>query len=63
MSEHADDPLIRLKTVKELMDRSKLHYDFWLKECVKDGFSNVRIARELGLTEAAIRMYRKRNGL
>ena len=43
--------------------QTKLEYDMALKEAVKARISNVRLASVAGVSETAIRMYRKRNGL
>lgn len=57
------DPLKNLVRVKRERDRLREEYDYWLEAAAANGYSNVKIAHELGLTEAAVRMYRHRKGL
>ena len=57
------DPLARLVAIREVRKGTEVHYNYWLKQAVEQGYSNYKIAKELGMTEAAIRMYRKRHGI
>ena len=57
------DPLKQLKRISNQREQLREEYDYWLVKCWEEGYSNVKIARELGLSEAAIRMYRVRKRL
>lgn len=42
---------------------AQTQYALAIKYAIDDGYSNVKIAKTLGLSETAIRRYRKRHGL
>jgi DNA-binding NarL/FixJ family response regulator len=57
------DSLQLLVTAREDMELSQEQYKVALALAIQDGYSNVKIARMLGISETAVRRYRKRHGL
>jgi len=55
------DPLAELKRIREQQERLRKQYAYWLHKAHDEGYANVQIARQLGISEAAVRMYLKRN--
>ena len=53
----------RAVRARQWMNDSKTLYHEALGDAFVGGVTSSRLAREMGVTEAAIRMYRKRNGL
>lgn len=56
-------PLDRLERASDRRGEVQEEYRDALQECVDAGYSNVAMAHRLCVTEAAIRMYRKRNNI
>lgn len=50
-----------LKTCAEMRRQVKREYDRFIRLAVNTGFTNTKIASLVGVTETAIRNYRKRN--
>lgn len=57
------DPLKNLVRVQKERAALREEYNWWLGKAVEDGYSNNKIAKALGVSETAIRNYRKRNEL
>jgi len=57
------DPLKQLLRVQQRRAELKEQYDYWMSKALEEGYSATKIASELHVTEAAVRMYRKRNNL
>lgn len=53
----------RAVRARQWMEDSRGLYHEALSDAFVGGVTSSRLAREMGVTEAAIRMYRKRNGL
>lgn len=58
----ADIESLLKSAYKRRQDATGYYHDA-IEAAVYAGWSNVKIGKTIGLTEAAIRMYRKRNGL
>lgn len=54
--------LHELKTAKKRRERAAEAYEEALFRCVELDISNVVMARHLGVSETAVRLYRKRKG-
>ena len=52
-----------LRTSMEKREWAVADYNHALEYALQAGWSNVRIAKTVGMTEAAIRQWRKRHGL
>lgn len=52
-----------LQQARKDIKTAELQYLLAIKYAVGDGYSNVKIARVLGISETAVRRYRKRHGI
>lgn len=60
--ENRHEALKQVKAAKRAREKAAHTYESALFRCVELGFTNVELARALGVSETAIRLYRKRNG-
>lgn len=56
-------PLERLEDAARLRTVARDNYNQAIKDCVAAGINNTKMASVLNVSEAAIRMYRRRNSL
>lgn len=62
--EHQNAELVRqVVAAKKWVEEAKKHYQESLTLCFDQGITATRLGRELGVSETAIRMYKKRHGL
>lgn len=58
-----ESPEFWLKEAREAREAAAHEYQEAITYAVEQNWSNVRIAKVLGISEAAIRQYRKRRGI
>lgn len=52
-----------LKRIRDQRASLKKDYRYWMQKAADAGLSSSKVARCLGLSETAVRLYRKRNGI
>lgn len=63
-TEETKTELVRqVVAARKWVEEAKQHYKDTLTLCFDQGVTSTRLSRELGLSETAIRMYKKRHGL
>jgi hypothetical protein len=63
VTEEQREPLSRFEAAVIRREQARAEYNEALRECIRARISNVRLGSVAGVSETAIRMYRKRNNL
>jgi len=64
MTEDLQQELVKQAVAaRRWMEEAKKHYQETLTMCFEQGITSTRLSRDLGISETAIRMYKKRHSL
>lgn len=58
-----NEAIEKLKKIRRQQDELSREYYLWMQQAFADGLSSTKISRELGISETAVRLYRKRKGI
>lgn len=58
-----EDVMFTLREARDARDQAALEYENSIVYATEQGWSNVKIAKILNISEAAIRQYKKRRGI